>query len=59
LQNLNTLPEFAELVPTTENLSIAVYDILQRGFRLAHLERVRFEETLMNSFEYAGEERKL
>jgi 6-pyruvoyltetrahydropterin/6-carboxytetrahydropterin synthase len=56
LQNLNTLPEFAELVPTTENLSIAVYDILQRGFRLAHLERVRFEETLMNSFEYAGEE---
>jgi 6-pyruvoyltetrahydropterin/6-carboxytetrahydropterin synthase len=56
VQNLNTLPEFAELVPTTENLSIAVYDILQRGFRLAHLERVRFEETLMNSFEYAGEE---
>jgi 6-pyruvoyltetrahydropterin/6-carboxytetrahydropterin synthase len=55
VQNLNTLPEFAELVPTTENLSITVYDILQRGFRLAHLERVRFEETLMNSFEYAGE----
>jgi 6-pyruvoyltetrahydropterin/6-carboxytetrahydropterin synthase len=59
LQNLNTLPEFAELVPTTENLSIAVYDILQRGFRLAHLERVRFEETLMNSFEYAGEKQEL
>lgn len=57
LQNLNTLPEFAEAVPTTENLSIAVYDILQRGFRLAHLDRVRFEETMMNSFEYAGEER--
>ena len=55
VQNLNTLPEFAEVVPTTENLSIAVYDILQRGFRLAHLERVRFEETMMNSFEYAGE----
>jgi 6-pyruvoyltetrahydropterin/6-carboxytetrahydropterin synthase len=54
VQNLNTLPEFAEWVPTTENLSIAVYDILQRGFRLAHLERVRFEETLMNSFEYRG-----
>jgi 6-pyruvoyltetrahydropterin/6-carboxytetrahydropterin synthase len=58
LQNLNTLPEFAETVPTTENLSIAVYDILQRGFRLAHLERVRFEETMMNSFEYAGEMQK-
>src|SRR5271166_2290154 len=54
LQNLNTLPEFAEAVPTTENLSIAVYDILQRGFSLAHLEKVRFEETMMNSFEYAG-----
>lgn len=54
LQNLNTLPEFAGTVPTTENLSIAVYDILQRGFRLAHLDRVRFEETMMNSFEYAG-----
>ncbi len=59
VQNLNTLPEFAEVVPTTENLSIAVYDILQRGFRLAHLERVRFEETLMNSFEYAGAQQQL
>ena len=59
LQNLNTLPEFAETVPTTENLSIAVYDILQRGFRLAHLEKVRFEETMMNSFEYAKEVQRL
>ena len=54
LQNLNMLPEFAQAVPTTENLSIAVYDILQRGFDKAHLESVRFEETMMNSFEYAG-----
>jgi len=53
-QNLNMLPEFANSVPTTENLCIAIYDILQRGFRHAHLERVRFEETMMNSFEYAG-----
>jgi len=53
-QNLNTLPEFAETVPTTENLCLAIYDILQRGFRHAHLEKVRFEETMMNSFEYAG-----
>lgn len=53
-QNLNTLPDFADLVPTTENLCIAVYDILQRGFHAAHLERVRFEETMMNSFEYGG-----
>lgn len=57
LQNLNTLPEFAENVPTTENLCIAIYDILQRGFRHAHLQRVRFEETMMNSFEYWGENR--
>lgn len=53
-QNLNTLPDFAQRVPTTENLCIAIYDILQRGFRHAHLEKVRFEETMMNSFEYAG-----
>jgi 6-pyruvoyltetrahydropterin/6-carboxytetrahydropterin synthase len=53
-QNLNMLPEFAKSVPTTENLCIAIYDILQRGFRFAHLEKVRFEETMMNSFEYAG-----
>jgi 6-pyruvoyltetrahydropterin/6-carboxytetrahydropterin synthase len=54
-QNLNTLPEFAATVPTTENLCLVIYDILQRGFREAHLEKVRFEETMMNSFEYWGE----
>lgn len=53
-QNLNTLPEFTDTVPTTENLCTVIYDILQRGFRFAHLEKVRFEETMMNSFEYAG-----
>jgi 6-pyruvoyltetrahydropterin/6-carboxytetrahydropterin synthase len=53
-QNLNMLPEFNQVVPTTENLSSAIYDILQRGFSLAHLEKVRIEETMMNSFEYAG-----
>jgi len=53
-QNLNTLAEFAKAVPTTENLCMTIYEILQRGFRLAHLEKVRFEETMMNSFEYAG-----
>lgn len=54
-QNLNTMPEFAKQVPTTENLCTEVYDILRRGFRHAHLEKVRIEETMMNSFEYAGE----
>ena len=53
-QNLNTLREFSNEVPTTENLCIHAFDILQRGFRYAHLEKVRLEETMMNSFEYAG-----
>jgi 6-pyruvoyltetrahydropterin/6-carboxytetrahydropterin synthase len=56
IQNLNTLPEFAQTVPTTENLCTAIYDILRRGFTHAHLEKVRMEETMMNSFEFAGGE---
>jgi 6-pyruvoyltetrahydropterin/6-carboxytetrahydropterin synthase len=55
-QNLNLLPEFATAVPTTENLCIAIYKIVKRGFDKAHLEKVRIEETMMNSFEYAGED---
>jgi 6-pyruvoyltetrahydropterin/6-carboxytetrahydropterin synthase len=55
LENLNTRKEFSQLVPTTENLSIEIFEILQRGFDKAHLERVKLEETMMNSFEYVGE----
>ena len=54
IENLNTLQEFAQLVPTTENLSLEIFEILQRGFSHAHLDKVRLEETMMNSFEYAG-----
>jgi 6-pyruvoyltetrahydropterin/6-carboxytetrahydropterin synthase len=54
LENLNTLQEFSQTVPTTENLCIEIFEIMHRGFRHAHLERVRIEETMMNSFEYAG-----
>jgi 6-pyruvoyltetrahydropterin/6-carboxytetrahydropterin synthase len=54
-ENLNMLPEFAEQVPTTENLCMHIHEIVQRGFHFAHLERVRLDETMMNSFEYAGE----
>ena len=54
LENLNTLQEFAQTVPTTENLCVEIFEILQRGFQFAHLEKVRIEETMMNSFEYAG-----
>ena len=54
LENLNTLQEFAQTVPTTENLCVEIFEILHRGFEKAHLERVRLEETMMNSFEYCG-----
>src|SRR5437588_7773081 len=54
LENLNTLQEFAVTVPTTENLCIEIFEILQRTFPHAHLEKVKLEETMMNSFEYSG-----
>jgi 6-pyruvoyltetrahydropterin/6-carboxytetrahydropterin synthase len=53
-ENLNACPEFAAIVPTTENLSEAIFEILRQSFTAAHLEKVRLEETMMNSFEYAG-----
>jgi 6-pyruvoyltetrahydropterin/6-carboxytetrahydropterin synthase len=52
--NLNTLEEFAARVPTTENLCVEIYRRLQKGFFHANVEKVRMEETMMNSFEYAG-----
>jgi 6-pyruvoyltetrahydropterin/6-carboxytetrahydropterin synthase len=56
LENLNARKEFAVTVPTTENLCIEIFEILQQSFPHAHLEleRVRLEETMMNSFEYTG-----
>lgn len=59
LENLNMRKEFEATVPTTENLCIVIFDllnrdILKRKFTQAHLERVRLEETMMNSFEYDG-----
>ena len=54
LENLNMRPEFADSVPTTENLCNVIYDILKREFRQAHLERVRLEETMMNAFEISS-----
>ena len=53
-ENLNTLAEFKNLVPTTENLCIEIYRILERGFHQAGIEKIRMEETMLNSFEYAG-----
>jgi 6-pyruvoyltetrahydropterin/6-carboxytetrahydropterin synthase len=53
-QNLNTLAEFERIVPTTENLCVEVFDILERDFHHAQVDKVRIEETMLNSFEYAG-----
>jgi len=60
IENLNMRPEFADSVPTTENLCTIIFDllnqdILKRKFTTAHLERVRLEETMMNAFDYSGE----
>ena len=56
IENLNMREEFAESVPTTENLCTVIFDllnqdILKRKFTSAHLEKVKLEETMMNSFE--------
>jgi 6-pyruvoyltetrahydropterin/6-carboxytetrahydropterin synthase len=53
-ENLNCRSEFDGLVPTTENLSEVIFNILKQSFTAAHLEKLRLEETMMNSFEYAG-----
>jgi 6-pyruvoyltetrahydropterin/6-carboxytetrahydropterin synthase len=52
-EHLNALPQFAEEVPTTENLCAEVFRLLE-PFSSAQLEKVRLEETMLNSFEYAG-----
>lgn len=60
-KNLNTLEDFSGQVPTSEILSKAIYDILKQNFRLARpgglarVERVRLEETSLNSFEYPAD----
>jgi len=54
-ENLNVCPEFASAVPTTENLSAVIFNILKQSFTEAHLEKIRLEETMMNSFEYSGQ----
>lgn len=51
--NLNILDDFRGVVPTTENLCTAAYRLLE-GFAKAKLEQVRIEETMLNSFAYAG-----
>ncbi len=53
--NLNLRTEFDSLVPDNRKLERSVIsNILKQNFKAAHLEKVRLEETMMNSFEYAG-----
>ena len=52
-ENLNLLDDFGGVVPTTENLCTVVYGRLE-SFPHARLEQVRIEETMLNSFCYAG-----
>lgn len=51
--NLNTLDSFQHLVPTTENLSIEIYNIFIQ-FSAVKLEHVHVEETSNNAFDFAG-----
>jgi 6-pyruvoyltetrahydropterin/6-carboxytetrahydropterin synthase len=53
--NLNEqIPEFQEMIATTENLCQVIFSRL-RACRLGRIERVRIEETAKNSFEYVAE----
>ncbi|MGA2482739.1 MAG: 6-carboxytetrahydropterin synthase [Candidatus Acidiferrales bacterium] len=54
-RNMNAdVDAFRKKVPTTENLCTEIYARLSK-FPAAKLERVRLEETGLNSFEYTGE----
>jgi 6-pyruvoyltetrahydropterin/6-carboxytetrahydropterin synthase len=52
--NLNFDPLFVNQVPTTENLTKAVFDVLKAALPAGKLECVRVEETENNFFEYQG-----
>ena len=49
--NLNLDPQFADRVPTTENLSRAIFELLRDALPGGELEQVRVEETENNFFE--------
>ena len=52
--NLNCDPLFVNQVPTTENLTKAVFDVLKDALPAGRLECVRIEETENNFFEFHG-----
>lgn len=56
LRNLNFDPEFSTVVPSTENLCLAAWELLRESeLGTAVLQRLRIEETTNNFFEYAGQ----
>ena len=52
--NLNGDPLFVNQVPTTENLTKAVFDVLKDALPVGKLEYVRVEETENNFFQFHG-----
>ena len=52
--NLNFDPLFVNQVPTTENLTKVVFDLLKHALPAGKLECVRVEETENNFFEFRG-----
>lgn len=52
--NLNDDRLFVNQVPTTENLTKAVFDVLKGALPAGRLEYVRVEETENNFFQYQG-----
>jgi 6-pyruvoyltetrahydropterin/6-carboxytetrahydropterin synthase len=61
LTNLNLdVPHFRATVPTTENVCIEIYNLLNEKMKgggrwpMARLSRIRLEETNSNAFEYFG-----
>jgi len=53
--NLNFDPLFVNQVPTTENLTKVVFDVLKEALPAGELEYVRVEETENNFFQYQGQ----
>jgi 6-pyruvoyltetrahydropterin/6-carboxytetrahydropterin synthase len=53
-RNLNLDPVFESRVPTTENFSLVLVEMLQDALPDGQLEHVRIEETENNFFECCG-----
>lgn len=53
--NLNLDPLFVNQVPTTENLTKAVFDVLKDALPAGRLDYVRVEETENNFFQFKGQ----